>query len=170
MWMAAASGLPSNYDVVSLAVDPTTSSNVIAGVLGGSGVYRTTDGGASWTPLGVGLGSSQVAAVALDPATPTRVLAATDQGVWSVAGGTWSSVGLTSQSVTALAFARSHPQTIYAGTLTGGVFRSDDGGTSWTAYSVGLSSVAIARVAVDPTNPDVAYAGTSEGGVYKVGP
>ena len=56
------------------------------------------------------------------------------------------------------------PATLYAGT-GGGVFKSSDGGGSWTAINSGLTSFDVVALAIDPQNPSRIYAGTS-GGVF----
>jgi photosystem II stability/assembly factor-like uncharacterized protein len=77
----------------------------------------------------------------------------------------WRSIGPDGGAVYALAFAPSDAHVAYAGT-PGGVFRSSDGGSSWTAVNNGLGSLTVLSVAVDPRDPGVAYAGTY-GGLYK---
>src|SRR5436305_9533483 len=79
---------------------------------------------------------------------------------------TWQSIGPDGGTVSALAFAPSNPQVAYAGTLGGGIFRSGDGGASWTAASFGLKRQDIFSLAVDPRAPEAVYAGTIEG-LYK---
>jgi photosystem II stability/assembly factor-like uncharacterized protein len=76
---------------------------------------------------------------------------------------TWRSIGPDGGGVLALAFAPSDPHVAYAGTQGGGVFRSDDGGASWTAASGGLDILVIQSLAVDPRDPAVVYAGTPIG-------
>ena len=65
-----------------LALDPTTPTTLYAGTDGG-GVFKTTDGGASWSPVNTGLTCGRslspcnVSALALDPTTPTTLYAGT---------------------------------------------------------------------------------------------
>ncbi len=68
--------------------------------------------------------------------------------------------------VLALAINPQTPDTLYAGT-SGGVFKSTDGGTSWTARNTGLNySGTVLALAINPQSPETLYAGTS-GGVFK---
>ena len=65
-----------------------------------------------------------------------------------------------------------NPATLYAGTGAQGVFKSLNGGYSWTAINTGLPNNAISALVVDPRTPTVLYAGISPyggqgGGVYK---
>jgi hypothetical protein len=70
--------------------------------------------------------------------------------------------------VTALAVDPSAPATLYAGSWAAdfGVFKSTDGGASWTAMNAGLTSLFVNALAIDPSTPARIYAGT-EGGVYE---
>src|SRR5438094_875201 len=61
-----------------------------------------------------------------------------------------------------------HPQTattVYAGTCGGGVFKSTDGGATWSAS--GLTDASVLALALDPQTPTTLYAGTYGGGVFK---
>src|SRR5207245_2292373 len=59
------------------------------------------------------------------------------------------------------------PATLYVGTRADGVFRSTDGGESWSAVSAGLPNLPVTALAIDPQTPTILYAGTERGGVYK---
>src|SRR5438477_10530431 len=62
----------------------------------------------------------------------------------------------------------SAPSTLYAGT-GGGVFKTTDGGASWTAINTGLTSafLTVYALAVDPSKPGTLYAGTNGLGIFK---
>lgn len=75
--------------------------------------------------------------------------------------------GLTDRRAFCLAIDPQNPATIYAGTLGGGVFRSDDRGAGWTATNSGLTSTDVRSLAIDPLTPSVLYAATSGGGVFR---
>ena len=135
-----------------LAVSPTDSNVVLAGSLGG--VYRSTDGGASWNSVVEGINAS---AIAFSPGTSGVVWAgvaipffddATTGLYRSGDGGqTWTKVVATAIPTSgigriAIAVAPSNPQVVYAGmsgidptdtTKTLGVFATTDGGNTWTA-------------------------------------
>ena len=58
-----------------------------------------------------------------------------------------------------------HPNDVnimYAGSVGGGVWKTTDGGSSWTPLTDLLPSIGIGALAIDPKNPDVLYAGTGE--------
>jgi hypothetical protein len=58
---------------------------------------------------------------------------------------------------------------IYLGTAQGGVWRSTDGGTTWTAIFDTAQSLAIGALALAPSSPTTLYVGTGESGVRLVG-
>jgi Abnormal spindle-like microcephaly-assoc'd, ASPM-SPD-2-Hydin len=67
--------------------------------------------------------------------------------------------------VTAIAVNPNNPNVIYIGTTAGGVWRSRDGGVTWTPLFDRQLAIGIGEpggVAIDPTNTDVIYAGTSQ--------
>ncbi len=56
-----------------------------------------------------------------------------------------------------------HPQdakTMYAGAVTGGVWKTIDGGQNWMAMSDVFPTLGLGALAMDPSNPEVLYAGT----------
>jgi photosystem II stability/assembly factor-like uncharacterized protein len=61
---------------------------------------------------------------------------------------------------------RPTPNTLYAGTYGGGVFKSTDGGANWSLANSGLTNFYVNALAIDPNTPTTLYAGTN-GGVFK---
>jgi len=55
-----------------------------------------------------------------------------------------------------------HPNLYYFGSVDGGVFRSDDGGVTWTPLFQHGPVGSIGAIAVAPSNPRVLYIGTGE--------
>jgi photosystem II stability/assembly factor-like uncharacterized protein len=58
-------------------------------------------------------------------------------------------------------------QTVYAGTVDGGVLKSADGGKSWTQVNSGLRTLDIRCIAINPSDPVVLFAGAENGGLYR---
>jgi hypothetical protein len=56
---------------------------------------------------------------------------------------------------------------VYVSGTTAGVYRSADGGASWSIYSTGLDPITSVPLAVDPAGQTV-YTGTFGGGVFKI--
>lgn len=52
---------------------------------------------------------------------------------------------------------------IFIGSVSGGIWRSDNSGASWTPVNDFMSSLAVCSLAIDPTNTNVLYAATGEG-------
>ena len=76
-------------------------------------------------------------------------------------------IGPHSGTVVSIAYDPANPQIVYAGSYGSGVFKSLDGGRSWSPASQGLSNPFIYSLAVDPQHPSTLYAGTYRGQVYK---
>ena len=55
------------------------------------------------------------------------------------------------------------PTTLFAAGVSGGIWKSDDNGTSWRPTGDGLTNIAVNSLLIDPARPDVMYAGTGEG-------
>lgn len=77
-WQIATAGLPTDTPVLSLAIDPTLPSTLYASTF--YAVYRSTDSGATWAPLGPGLEQVLVWRIVLDPLDPGILYAATYGG------------------------------------------------------------------------------------------
>jgi len=95
-------------------------------------VFKSTDGGVSWSAFNNGLTNTVVQALALDPQTPAIIYAGTRGGgvFKSTDGGaSWSAFnnGLTNTVVQALAIDPQTPAIIYAGTYGSGVFSMQQG-------------------------------------------
>jgi photosystem II stability/assembly factor-like uncharacterized protein len=60
-----------------------------------------------------------------------------------------------------------NPRTVYAGVGGRGVFKTTDGGTSWSAVNSGLTTLSVNSLAIDRQNPSTIYAGTA-GGVFAI--
>ncbi len=56
----------------------------------------------------------------------------------------------------------SNPDIVYIGAAAGGIWKTTDGGATWTDKSGDLSRLTFGSVAIDPNNTDVIYAGTGE--------
>lgn len=65
--------------------------------------------------------------------------------------------------VTAIVVSPASDQIAYVGTAQGGVYRTLDGGTTWTALLDSAQSQAIGALALDPLNADTLFVGTGEG-------
>src|SRR5574341_701255 len=138
-------------------------------------IYKTRDGGQTWTNLSRGMSHSRVIAMTIDPAYPATVYAGTkgDAVYKSHDGGQrWVSQrsGLDDATISSVVnqfvFDPADNTHLYAAT-TMGVFESKNAGDSWTKRMDGMKEVLmVVTLAMDPTRSFVLYAGTS-GGAYK---
>ena len=78
---------------------------------------------------------------------------------------TWFSVGPSNLAgrILALAFDPTDTDILYAGSASGGLWKSTSGGTSWMPLTDELPTLAVGGVAVSPLNPNVVVIGTGEG-------
>ena len=173
---AAAIGGPPISDVQTIALDPIHHGTIYAGVYSGStpgGVYKTTDGGTSWSLLNADTNViTDVRVVVVDPVTPATVYAGTTYAgiLKSTDGGvTWNpmNTGLRMQpSADSLAIDPITPNTLYT-SIIGGLFKSTDGGVNWSPAKNGLSTNAVLGITVQPGNPATLYARVNGDGVFK---
>src|SRR5262249_12717904 len=71
--------------------------------------------------------------------------------------------GVSSGRITGLAADPSDPNTIYIAAAGGGVWKTTDGGTTWTPLTDNQPTLVMGALAIAPSNPSVLYAGTGEG-------
>jgi hypothetical protein len=60
------------------------------------------------------------------------------------------------------------PTTLCAASYGGGVFKTINGGESWSEFNAGLPLTDVYALAIDPVTPTTVYVGTSGGGVYSI--
>ncbi|WP_298857268.1 hypothetical protein [uncultured Aquimonas sp.] len=171
-WTPLSDRLPSQ-SIGALAFDPndTTHQTLVAGLGRWSnfaqrgddevGLYRTTNGGSSWTHLGATALLGQKI-VAVWPRGATILAASRNGGLWrsTNTGGSWSLVsgsgGLPAGGIGDMAVNRDAPSRLYVSVLgsPARVLRSDDGGASWTDISAGITALGNSsnnvRLAVGP--------------------
>jgi photosystem II stability/assembly factor-like uncharacterized protein len=165
-WQTVAAGLGQGF-VFALAVDPRAPATVYAG--GGVGVFKSTDRGQSWMPANQGLANRFVFALVADPSVAETLYAGTGGGVFESRDGarSWRSAGLAGSDVRALSVVPGSPRAVYAGTESGGVFKTTNGGDTWLAVGAGLPGAGIAALSVHPADPRTVYAGTRGAGLFK---
>jgi len=136
-------GLDEAHHIGKVAIDPKNPNNVFVAAIGKlyaankeRGIFRSRDGGRSWQKV---LGDDNVGAVEvqIDPTNSNVVYA----GLWNT---------------------RRPPWFTYAPTNGpgGGIFKSTDGGSTWTQLTNGLPKQGIGRtgIAIAPSNPNRLYA------------
>src|SRR5262245_22931100 len=184
-----------SYSIGCVTVDPKNSDVVWVGsgenqsqrsVGFGDGVYKSTDGGNTWTNVGL-KNSEHIAKIIVDPRDSDVVYVASQGPLWSPGGDrglfkttdggkTWKAVLEISENtgVTDLCMDPRDPDVLYAasyqrrrnvGVLVGGgpesaLHKSTDGGLTWKKLKDGLPEVDLGRIAlaISPQKPDVLYA------------
>jgi photosystem II stability/assembly factor-like uncharacterized protein len=159
-WSPANAGM-GNIQVSALAIDPHDPRTLYAGTE--IGVWKSADGGVSWAPASEGLAEPQVVQLALDPLHPGTLYAGTLGGLARSVDGaaSWQRVSGPFRSVGLLALDPLHPDTLYAGPMNEpGLFKSTDGGATWSERSAALGRPIFTALAMDPAAPQVVYAAT----------
>jgi photosystem II stability/assembly factor-like uncharacterized protein len=156
---------------------PTISTTVLVGAADG-GVWRTTDGGASWTSMTDCIHDLAVGALAVAPSNPSIIYVGTGEpsasdgvpGYGFVTstdgGGCWSfPATVVASSFYALSVNPTNPSDILAGVIptqgnTNGGMRSLDGGNTWTTVITTSAYGYLTSIARDPSNSNTVYGGT----------
>ncbi len=166
----------------SIAIDPVNPNVVYAGTgepnggtsTGGRGIYKTVDGGATWTLLGSGSPfpiGGKVYRLVVGP--DSRVWAATPQGLLRSAdgGATWKVIGNgLPKNVEVWDFALSADASVHFAVVRGrGLFRLRTSDASWLQVTTGLPAGTApwnqrARIAVAPSSPQTAFVILDVGG------
>jgi len=172
----------SNPDIVYVG---TGSDGLRSNVSTGRGVYKSTDGGRTWSFAGL-RDVGQIGAVRIHPGDPNTVYVAAvgnlfrpnaERGVFRTTDGgrTWKKVLFVSDSTGAadvelqpgtpgtvfavMSRAERKPWTIISGANEGGVYRSTDAGETWTRLTAGLPSGLVGKgnIGVTAANPNRLY-------------
>lgn len=85
--------------------------------------------------------------------------------------GDWTFMGTTSSSggysgigrINCIAFHPTIANTFWVGTPAGGLWKTTDGGATWTTNTDNLPVLGISDIAIDPTNPNIMYIATGDG-------
>ncbi len=109
-----------------------------------------------------------VAAIADTPARTAGVptssaVAAPEAGGLSLAGWQWFGPGNIGGRIRGIVIDPGEPSRMWAASVGGGVWHTQDGGASWATVDDFLGNLACACIAMDPANPQTIYAGTGEG-------
>ncbi|MGZ5459886.1 MAG: WD40/YVTN/BNR-like repeat-containing protein [Thermoanaerobaculia bacterium] len=148
---APGAGLPADVAIFAIAIDPHDPDAAYAADAWWNLVFKTTDGGAHWTPARTGL-DGEIWALLVDPANGETLYAATYPWLFkSTNGGTsWSKLTASEAAYRALAIA---PGVVAAGSHLG-VHLSHDGGATWSEPRPPSTH----SVAIDPKSPANAVA------------
>lgn len=178
--------------VTALAVDPQNSSVVYLGAAQG-GVWKTTDGGNSWTPLTDNQPSLAVGAITIDPNDHNTIYVGTGEptpgldnyygaGILKSTNGgqTWTHLGasvFTGLGIAKIIVDPNNSSNVYvAASLSGttgpsqparGLFKSTDGGQSWKALLTCSKCFGASDLVMDANDSSTLYAAFWGYGVFK---
>jgi photosystem II stability/assembly factor-like uncharacterized protein len=191
-WGAA----PFSGRVAAIAVNSSNPKNIYLGGAQG-GVWKTIDGGLTWTPLTDSQPSLAIGALTISPDGKT-LYAGTGEpnqsgdsyfgaGLMksSDGGRSWTLLGSSAfnrAAISGIIVSQSNPSKLIVSTTLGsccrgaysysvsaglGVFLSSDGGASWTRVLPSPATVGISTLVVDPTNPNIIWAGDFAGSTWR---
>ena len=146
----------------------------------GGGVFKTTDGGITWTPAADKYFGGTIGAIGISESNPDIVYVGAGEspirgnvshgdGVWRTSDGgkTWVSLGLAdTRQISRVRVHPTNPDIAYVGAQghvfgpnsERGVFKTSDGGKSWRKVLYRNDSTGITDLALDPNNPEIIYA------------
>jgi photosystem II stability/assembly factor-like uncharacterized protein len=167
--------------VNTIAVNPQNEQVIYIGFSRG-GVFKTIDGGATWKPIFDKQPYLSIGDIELDPSNPNTIYVATGDpnigyyssigdGVWKStdAGATWTNIGLKNQRIISrFEVNPKNNQIMYAAAMgisfqknkDRGVYKTTDGGATWTQKLFVSDSTGVCDFMMDPQNPNVIYAST----------
>jgi hypothetical protein len=136
----------------------------------GVGIYKSTDGGDTWTgPIGASVFNGRsIGTLKVKPGDPSTIYAGITRGVLGVSGVTGGAISL------------------IPGAAKWGLYKSVDGGATWSFIHNGFTTTApctgdadeannltpcsprgVRRIALDPSDPEIVYAGSYSRGVWR---
>ncbi len=176
---------PSNPKIIYVGTGDSAPRNT---ELTGHGMYKSTDGGKTWSYIGLGA-THIISWITVDPNNPDVVYAAAFGHLWAAnpergvykttdGGQTWKKILFVNDNTGAITLAMdpSNPQVLYAtmwqmyrrhwtfssGGPGSGIYKTTDGGATWTniTHRPGLPAGIFGKVgiAVAPSDPNVVYA------------
>lgn len=165
--------------ITAFAIHPTNTSIMFAGNPGG-GLFKTTDGGQTWNPVFDAHPAQSIACITFDPANSNIIYVGTGDpdtpftafvgnGVYkSTDGGqTWTNIGLTQMGIISEVVVNpTNSNVLYAAAMgtpmqrdtNRGVYKSTNGGASWTQVLYIDNQTGVSDLVIHPTNGNIVYA------------
>jgi len=165
---------PATLHTTGTAVDPADRAVYVATLQAG-GIWKSTDLGETFTRVDVQVAGGPFLnlngrGIGTDPGRPGVVFHAGGTGIWrsTNAGATWTRISTT--GALTVTVDPTDSRVVYVGTLSAGVLKSTDGGTTFNPANVGLTELRTGRtggVVLHRSNPQLLYVNTEGGGVFR---
>jgi hypothetical protein len=182
---------PNNFAgrMLDLAFDPNNVNVIWAGAASG-GIWRSANGGSSWTPMDDQLPTLAIGCVVTHPTNSNIIYIGTGEGSFNIdavegvgvlksidGGATWTQTGLSfllsqGEAVNEMVIDPNNPNVLIAATRDG-IYRTADAGATWTRTLGTTSGWDGKEVVVDPSNSNTVYValgypwGNANNGIYK---
>lgn len=164
---------------IDLCGHPGDSKIIYAGAAGG-GVWKSSDGGVTFSPI-FDEHAQSIGAIAVDPKSPdntiwvgtgeiwTRNSVSVGDGIYKTTDGgkSWKNVGLEkSERISSIKINPNNTDEVYVavlGALWGdseerGIYKTTDGGKTWNKIKYINATTGCSELAMDPQNPNILYA------------
>jgi len=173
---------PTGTGCAATCIDRTNNNTLYVGTgdanyySGGSGVWKSTDGGNTFTQSNTGMGNVLVIEIIMSPTDANTLVAATNAGIYKTTngGGSWTLTSPVDQITDMRVNRGGGSTTIYAISRTSqNFYRSTDMGSTWVTQNIGPSTLGAGRLAVTPADTNVVYLGfigsnsTTGGVIYR---
>jgi photosystem II stability/assembly factor-like uncharacterized protein len=166
--------MPQGGSIVEFAIAP--SNNLVIYVLKSSGIYKTTNGGTTWSTVtsNVPVGAASPQYITIDPTDPNNawvVLSGYSSGnkvfVTTNGGTSWTNVSsnLPNLPANCSVYQAGSNDMIYIG-MDVGIYFKDNASTNWTLYNAGLPNVPVHELQISPATPTLLHAATYGRGVW----
>jgi photosystem II stability/assembly factor-like uncharacterized protein len=176
-WTALSGGLPADGRRTQLAMAPSNNMILYASIANSSGglagLYRTTDGGDTWTlqastPNYLSSQGWYDNAVCVHPTNPDFVVVggldvytSSNAGVTLTQRTSWSTTSASNMSHADIHYLEYNGSVLYCGS-DGGVYKSTNNGVNWSDLNATMSTLQFQSADYDPTDPQKLYGGTQD--------
>lgn len=154
-----------DINVKTIAMDLTKPEVLYASTFN-TGIFKTTNAATSWVQKSSGLPFYSIICIQVNPKT-SEIFTGTEIGIYSSkdSGNTFSLKGLEGKFIECLTLELNDPSYMYAGTYKNGLFKSDDGGSTWKQLGREIQTKNVFDVEIDPNDSQKMYVAT-DNGVY----
>ncbi len=169
-------GIPSDRQIYSIAIDPVNTNTLYAGSGFSDGIYKITDGGSTWVTTSTGLyltsSTDIVTILEVDPKNPSTVYAGvvgTDSALYKSTNSGQSWQVIEDIPVSILTIDPKNSSILYqaiGSRFSQSLSQSTNGGLTWTALSTMTGTSQILSIVVDPSY-QIVYVLVFSEGIYK---